>query len=370
MKDENIPADIKSKSLKETREEIDEILSKLENKNEDLSDSFNDYQRLIVLNKHIDSLFKKKLRDISSIKIKKWLRKMIKKRLSQNAKKIDKFLIKYLEKQKNSLLIHPMKYGVISGGKKIRSTIILDAGKIFKISEKKLINICAAVECVHSYSLIHDDLPCMDNDDLRRGKPSTHIKYGEASAVLAGSSLLTLAFEIITDRNYSLNSKLKNEIVSSLAKCSGHTGIAGGQELDLKFEKKNKKLDQIIEMQKKKTGKLFNFCLYAVGAIANRKDKEKNFLSTLGEEIGLLFQLADDFLDINGSKKLTGKIVKKDKKKGKLTLHKLMGKENSYLYALNLKKKILRNLEKHGKKAKDLTNTIRFILDRNFWWDD
>ena len=181
---------------------------------------------------------------------------MIKKKLSENAKKIDKFLIRYLKNQKQSLLLNPMMYGVISGGKKIRSTIIFDAGKIFNISEKKLINICAAVECIHSYSLIHDDLPCMDNDSIRRGKPATHIKYGEASAVLAGSSLLTLAFEIITDKKYLLNSKLKNEIVSALANCSGHTGIAGGQELDLKFENKSKKLNQIVDMQKKKNWKI------------------------------------------------------------------------------------------------------------------
>jgi farnesyl diphosphate synthase len=291
---------------------------------------------------------------------------MIKRKLSNNAKKIDNFLIKYLKNQKHSLLINPMKYGVISGGKKIRSTIIFDTGKIFNIDENKLINICAAVECIHSYSLIHDDLPCMDNDSIRRGKPSTHIKYGEASAVLAGSSLLTLAFEIIANKKYKLNSKLKNKIVTSLAKCSGHTGIAGGQELDLKFEKKKKKLNQIIDMQKKKTGKLFNFCLYAVGVVANKKNKDKLFLSKLGEEIGLLFQLADDFLDIKGSKKIAGKPVKKDGKKGKSTILNLMGEKKAYLYALNLKKKILRKLKKHGKKAKDLTNTIEFILERNF----
>ena len=157
---------------------------------------------------------------------------MIKKKLIKNANKIDKFLIKYLKNQRQSLLVKPMKYGVIYGGKKIRSTIIFDTGKLFRISEKKLINICAAVECIHSYSLIHDDLPCMDNDMIRRGKPSTHVKFGEASAVLAGSSLLTLAFEIITDKKYFLNSKIKNEIVRSLANCSGHTGIAGGQELN------------------------------------------------------------------------------------------------------------------------------------------
>ena len=181
---------------------------------------------------------------------------MIKNKLVKNAKKIDKFLINYLKRQESSLLINPMKYGVISGGKKIRSTIIFDAGKIFKLNQKKLINIGAAVECIHSYSLIHDDLPCMDNDAMRRGKPSTHIKYGEASAVLAGSSLLTLSFEIIADKKYKLNAKLKNEIIKSLANCSGHTGIAGGQELDLKFENKNKKISQIIDMQKKKNWKI------------------------------------------------------------------------------------------------------------------
>ena len=175
---------------------------------------------------------------------------MMKKKLFRNAKKIDQFLIKFLKRQK-SLLVEPMKYGVISGGKKIRSTIIYDTGKMFNVEEKKLLNICAAVECIHSYSLIHDDLPCMDDDKIRRGKPSTHIKFGEASAVLAGNCLLTLAFEIITDKKYLNNSSMINEIISSLAKCSGHTGIAGGQELDLKFENK-KNINQIIDMQIKK----------------------------------------------------------------------------------------------------------------------
>ena len=291
---------------------------------------------------------------------------MINNKLLKNAKKVDKFLINYLNKQKNSLLIGPMKYGVISGGKKIRSTIILDAGKIFKLSENKLINICAAVECIHSYSLIHDDLPCMDNDSIRRGKPSTHMKFGEASAVLAGNSLLTLAFEIIADKNYSINPKLKNEIIKSLASCSGHTGIAGGQELDLKFENKKKSLKQIVRMQKKKTGKLFSFCFYAVAVVAKKNMREKNKLSDLGDEIGLLFQLADDFLDIKGSKKLVGKPIKKDNKKGKSTLISLMGYEKTYKYADNLKKDILLKLTKHGKNAKDLINTIEFILGRNF----
>ena len=291
---------------------------------------------------------------------------MIKIKLNKNAKKIDKFLVSFLKKQKKTALVASMKYGVISGGKKIRSTIILDAGKIFKINEKKLINICAAVECVHSYSLIHDDLPCMDNDSMRRGKPAAHKKFGEATAVLAGNSLLTLAFELISDKNYFLNEKQKIEVIRSLANCSGHTGIAGGQELDLKFENKKKKISEILDMQKKKTGKLFNFCFHAVGIVAKKNEKDKLFLSKLGEDIGLLFQFTDDFLDIKGSKKLVGKSIKKDKKKGKSTLLDLMGYEKSYKYAKTLKNKILFKLKKYGKNTKDLTKTIEFILGRNF----
>ncbi len=291
---------------------------------------------------------------------------MIRNKLNKNAKKIDKFLINFLKKQKNSLLVAPMKYGVISGGKKIRSTIIFDTGKVFKLKNNKLINVCAAVECIHSYSLIHDDLPCMDNDAIRRGKPSTHKKYGESTAVLAGNSLLTLAFEIISYKKNSLTAKQKNKIINLLANCSGHTGIAGGQELDLKFENKRKKIDQIKDMQRKKTGKLFSFCMQSVAIIANKSQREIISLGKIGEEIGLLFQLSDDFLDIKGSKKEVGKPIKKDEKKGKSTLINRLGYNNAFKYANNLKKKILLKLKKHGKNADELRQTIEFILGRNF----
>ena len=121
--------------------------------------------------------------------------------LNTNAKKTDVFLKKYLNRQKNSGLMSAMKFGSLSGGKKVRSSIIIGAGKLFNLKTSKLLNLCAAVECIHSYSLIHDDLPCMDNDRMRRGKPATHVKFGESTAILAGNSLLTLAFEMITDKN-------------------------------------------------------------------------------------------------------------------------------------------------------------------------
>ena len=291
---------------------------------------------------------------------------MIELKLNRYAKKVDKFLLNFLKRQSKSLLVSPMKYGAISGGKKIRSTIIFDTGKIFGLREKKLLNICAAVECIHSYSLIHDDLPCMDDDDIRRGKPSAHIKFGEATAVLAGNSLLTLAFEIISDKKNLLTLKQKNEIITLLSNCAGHTGIAGGQELDLKFENKKKSFNQIIDMQRKKTGKLFNFCLQSAAIVANKNIKVKLAYGEIGEDIGLLFQLSDDFLDVKGLKKLVGKQIKKDRKKGKSTLISIMGYEKTLSYANNLKKKILLKLKKHGKVAKDLIETIEFIQKRNF----
>ncbi len=293
-------------------------------------------------------------------------KKLMINKLNKNAKKIDKFLINFLKKQKKTMLVSPMKYGVISGGKKIRSTIILDSGKLYKIKESKLIYVCAAVECIHSYSLIHDDLPCMDNDSFRRGKLSTHKKFGEATAVLAGNSLLTLAFEILSDKKNSLSLSQKNKIIRLIANFSGHTGIAGGQELDLKFENKKKSFNQIIDMQRKKTGKLFNFCLQASSIIANKSEKDVILMGKLGEEIGLLFQLTDDFLDLKGTKQLAGKPIKKDKKKGKSTLINLIGYKKAFKFAEKLKKKILLKLKKRGKNTKDLMETIEFMLNRKF----
>ena len=291
---------------------------------------------------------------------------MIKNKLIFNAKKTDDYLRSFLKKQKQTDLLNVMKYSTLSGGKKIRSSIIINMGKLFNLNFTKILNLCGAVECIHSYSLIHDDLPCMDNDKIRRGKPSTHVKFGESTAILAGNSLLTLAFEMITDKNYLISDESKIELVKSLSLCAGHTGIAGGQHLDLSFENKKKNLRQIISMQKKKTGKLFNFCCYSVGVVAGKNKKEKKMLSLVGEDIGLLFQLADDFLDITGNKKLAGKPLKKDNKKGKSTLINLLGYDKAYNYANILKKNIFTKLKKYGNKAEDLTSTIEFILGRNF----
>ena len=148
----------------------------------------------------------------------------------------------------------PMKYGLFPGGKKIRSKILIDLGSLFSIDYKTLIIVGSAVECIHAYSLIHDDLPCMDDDDIRRGKPSAHIKFGESTAVLKRNSLLTLAFEILSSPKLKLNEKIKINLIKKLSECSGHLGIAGGQYLDLSYvEKENIKEKNIRNGNKKKT---------------------------------------------------------------------------------------------------------------------
>ena len=162
----------------------------------------------------------------------------MKNKLTKIAKDTNLFLKRFIDQQKKTGLILPMNYGLFSGGKKIRSKIIIDIGSLFKINYKTLISIGAAVECIHAYSLIHDDLPCMDNDKVRRGKPSTHIRFGESTAVLAGNSLLTMAFEILSNSNLKIDNKAKIYLINKLSECSGHLGIAGGQFLDLSFEHK------------------------------------------------------------------------------------------------------------------------------------
>jgi farnesyl diphosphate synthase len=205
----------------------------------------------------------------------------------------------------------------------------------------------------------------MDNDALRRGKPSTHIKFGEATAVLAGNSLLTMAFEILSSSYLRISEKSKLSLIKRLSECSGHLGIAGGQYLDLNFEKKKVSKNKIINMEVKKTGKLFSFCCSVAPIIKNRSAKEINFFDKIGSNVGLLFQIADDVIDYQGSSKVAGKKTGKDKKKGKATLISLLGYKNAIKYSENIKFKIISDLDKHNFKSNNLNETLNYILKRN-----
>ena len=286
------------------------------------------------------------------------------KKLDKIATDTNKFLKNFIKKQKKSELITPMQYGLFSGGKKIRSKILIDVGSLFELNYKSLIIIGAAVECIHAYSLIHDDLPCMDNDTIRRGKPSTHIKFGESTAVLAGNSLLTMAFEILSFNGLKISKNIKVDLINRISESSGHLGIAGGQYLDLSYEHKKISKKKIIEMEIKKTGKLFSFCCAVPLIIKNKSKNEIRKFENIGSEIGLLFQVADDLIDFKGSLLSAGKKTGKDKKKGKATLISLLGYKNTIKYANNLILKINNKLIKYGSKSKQLSETLNYILYR------
>ena len=287
------------------------------------------------------------------------------KKLNKIAKDTNAFLKSFINKQKKSELIVPMKYGLFSGGKKIRSKILTDIGSLFNLKYRSMIIIGSAVECIHAYSLIHDDLPCMDNDLIRRGKPSTHIKFGESTAVLAGNSLLTMAFEILSHKDLDASEKTKINLINKISESSGHLGIAGGQYLDLSFEHKKISKKRIIDMEIKKTGKLFSFCCAAPLIFKNRDKKEIKKFENIGSEIGLLFQVADDLIDYKGSLTAAGKKTGKDKKKGKATLISLLGHKNTIKYANDLILQINNKLKKYGSNSKKLSETLEYIINRN-----
>ena len=272
----------------------------------------------------------------------------------------------FLKQKSNSYLLQPMKYGVFSGGKRFRSAIVVNTGKIFNLDYKKLIIIGSAIECIHSYSLIHDDLPSMDNDELRRGKLSVHKKFNEFTAILPGNSLLALAFEILSGNNLQLSQNYKNELIKTLSMCAGHSGLAGGQYSDLTFENKSILKKNIINMQKKKTGELFGFCCESIAIIKGVKSIKRKKLKEIGINIGLLFQIVDDLIDYKGDSMIVGKPTRSDEKKGKATLVNLLGYEETIKFAKNLKKKIDQKIKKYGTKASDLLDSVEFILERKF----
>ncbi|MFM7680728.1 MAG: polyprenyl synthetase family protein [Candidatus Fonsibacter sp.] len=288
------------------------------------------------------------------------------KKIVKVASHVDIFLKNYLKKRtENTQLFNALKYGLFSGGKKFRSYLIVTSGKLFNLNYKQLIAIGAAVECMHSYSLIHDDLPSMDDDDFRRGKKSTHKVFGEATAILAGNSLLTLAFEILSSNNININAKSKINLINALASSAGHSGIAGGQYLDLKFEKMRVNKNLIIDMQNKKTGELISFCTESAAIMAN-KNSHRKLLKRIGLDIGLLFQITDDLLDLYGDKNKTGKPTRRDKQKGKATVIKSLGINKTIEFCYELLDNITDKLEnKYGSRANSLVDSVNFLLRRD-----
>jgi farnesyl diphosphate synthase len=261
-------------------------------------------------------------------------------------------------------LVAAMRHGTLNGGKRLRPFLVLESAALFGDHRKPALRVGAALECLHCYSLIHDDLPAMDDDDLRRGQPTVHKAFDEATAILAGDSLLTFAFDIIAAPETELPAERKVQLVSSLARASGLGGMAGGQALDLAAEKDPPDEAGIRMLQAMKTGALLRFACEAGPIIAGATSGDRRRMRSFGETIGLAFQLADDLLDVTSDTATLGKAVGKDAGRGKGTLVGLHGIEWAERQLDSLTAEAVALLSPYGEKAAILLQAARFIADR------
>ena len=249
--------------------------------------------------------------------------------INNHKTQFDKFFFGLLKTNlDNSILSKAMIYGSMNGGKRIRPFLVSQVAKIAKAKKTQYLRVASAIESIHSYSLIHDDLPSMDNDDFRRGKLSTHKKFNEATAILAGDALHDFAFQILSSSSTHHNPERRIQLINNLARSLGHLGLVSGQSLDLLYENKKNNINKIIKMYKLKTGSLFEFSFSSPFILTNHPKEIIKFYQRYGLLFGLIFQIIDDLIDETKSFKLIGKTPGKDKKQGKSTLLDLMGKKN------------------------------------------
>ena len=285
--------------------------------------------------------------------------------INNHKTQFDKFFFDLLKANLNSsILSKAMIYGSMNGGKRIRPFLVSQAAKIAKAKKSQYLRVASAIEIIHSYSLIHDDLPSMDNDDFRRGKLSTHKKFDEATAILAGDALHDFAFQILSSRLTHNNSERRIELINYLAKSLGHQGLVAGQSLDLLYENKRNNLKKIIKMYKLKTGSLFEFSFSSPFILTNHPKEIIKFYQRYGLLFGLIFQIIDDLIDETKSFKLIGKTPGKDKKQGKSTLLDLMGKKNVISFCHDEINKFIKKNNNYFKKNLILKELLKFNLTR------
>jgi farnesyl diphosphate synthase len=258
-----------------------------------------------------------------------------------------------------------MRYAVFAGGKRLRPFLVLECAALFGAPLSGALRVAAAIEALHTYSLVHDDLPAMDDDDLRRGKPTVHRQFDEATAILAGDGLLTLAFELLADPATHASGEVRAELVASLAKAAGSDGMIGGQMIDIEAPTRRLGPDQIIDLQRKKTGALFEFSCQAGAILGQAAPPERDALIAFARDFGLAFQISDDLIDVEGSAELAGKQVGKDAAQGKATLVSHWGVEQARDEAAHLAMQACAALAPFGERADRLRTLPFYLLDRN-----
>ena len=286
--------------------------------------------------------------------------------LSSRAQSLETTLDKFLPRMKGgeANLIEAMRYAVLGGGKRLRGYLVTEVASLFNIPMKSALYVGASVEMLHAYSLIHDDLPAMDDDDLRRGKPSTHIKFGEAIAILAGDALQTKAFEILTWEDVSENPNIRIELLKSLAEASGSNGMVGGQVIDMEGENRHLTLPEVINLHAMKTGRLICYSAEAGAILGQANTDLRNHIISYGRDLGTAFQIADDILDATASAEELGKTAGKDNASGKSTFVSLLGIEDAKKEANRLISKAIRHLEPFGSAADNLRALANYVITR------
>ncbi len=285
--------------------------------------------------------------------------------ISSFSKNFDKKLVDLIPKKKISSkhLYNAMKYIIDVGGKRLRPIFLTEISNLLGVKKENSFRTAASVELIHCYSLVHDDLPSMDNDDLRRGHKTCHKKFDEATAILVGDALQSLAFEILANHKTHKDPKKRIMLINELSKSAGCEGMVGGQMLDLEAEKKKLNLKEIYNLQRLKTGELFRFSCVSPCILAGKNKKIKMF-ENFSSNLGLAFQIKDDLLDIEGNEKEIGKKTRKDSRKGKETLISLLGKEKARKKSEELIANSLEILKKFGKDAENLIDLTNFIISR------
>jgi farnesyl diphosphate synthase len=257
-----------------------------------------------------------------------------------------------------------MRYAIFAGGKRLRPFLVLEGSSLFGVPRERALRAAAAIEALHTYSLVHDDLPCMDDDDLRRGRPTTHKQFDEATAVLAGDALLTIAFEILATPATHPSGEVRARLVSELALAGGSEGMIGGQMMDMEAPNHVFGAKQIMELQRRKTGALFEFASRAGAILGEAGADDLDALTRYARDFGLAFQISDDLIDVLGSAEQAGKQVGKDQAQGKATLVSIYGVEQARAEAAKLAERASETLAHYGEPAALLRELPFILLDR------
>ena len=286
---------------------------------------------------------------------------------AQAAARVDKLLhdLRTVPESVEGRVIEAMRYSVLGGGKRFRAFLCCASANLFDVDPTHAARAAAAIECVHSYSLIHDDLPCMDDDDMRRGKPSLHCAYDEATAVLAGDALLTLAFEILVDEQTHPRKAVRLDLIAGLTKAAGAQGMVGGQVFDMLSPELELDAGALTHLQQMKTGALIRFSVDAGAVLGGAGAEQRQALISYANDIGLAFQIADDLLDVRQTSEELGKTAGKDEASGKVTFVSLLGEERANAQAEVLVEQAVAHLSPFGAVAEPLREAAKFVIQRN-----